>query len=288
MPSSSPHRVREGRCVGEAEPLERARSLHRDEPVLVGGVAHLAAARLALLQPVVDGCAIRRIDDEVELPVAEPVRDEVVDDPARVVREQRVLRLAVLEPVDVVREHRLEELLRRRAVDVDLAHVRDVEGAGVRDERPCARESRPRTARASRSRRREPCAHRAPRGARRAACAGASRPRTATLAANPRPVGWWCCCSDRGRVSVRGFRDLPAIGSSHSRTSDLAEWSVLFQEGRDVDLDVAHARRVERAAAPTTTPSHPPAARRPGACAGARRTPSRSRSPAPRRPSTRR
>ena len=36
-----------------------------------------------------------------------------------------------VEPVDVVREHRLQELLRRRAVDVDLAHVRDVEDAGV-------------------------------------------------------------------------------------------------------------------------------------------------------------
>ena len=62
----------------------------------------------------------------------EPIRDEVVDDSALVVREQRVLRIAVRESVDIVREHRLEELLRRRAVDVDLAHVRDVEGTGVR------------------------------------------------------------------------------------------------------------------------------------------------------------
>ena len=38
--------------------------------------------------------------------------------------------VAVRELVDVVREHRLEEGL-RRPVDVDLAHVRDVEGAGV-------------------------------------------------------------------------------------------------------------------------------------------------------------
>ena len=128
--------MREGRCVREAEPLERMRSLHRDEPVLVGGVAHLAAAWLALLQPVVDGRPIRRIDDEVELPVAEAVRDEVVDDPSGVVREQRVLRLAVTELVDVVGEHRLEELLRRRSVDMDLAHVRDVEGAGIQTNGP--------------------------------------------------------------------------------------------------------------------------------------------------------
>ena len=63
--------------------------------------------------------------------MAEAIRDEVVDDPARLVGEQRVLRLTVCEPVDVVREHGLQELLRGRAVDVDLAHVRDVERAGV-------------------------------------------------------------------------------------------------------------------------------------------------------------
>ena len=125
------HRVGERRSIGKAESLERARALHGDEAVLVGRVAHLAAARLALLEPGVDGGAIRRVDDEVELPVGEAVRDEVVDDPARLVREERVLRVAVGEPVDVVREHRLQERLRGRAVDVDLAHVRDVERAGV-------------------------------------------------------------------------------------------------------------------------------------------------------------
>ena len=38
------HRVREGRGVGQAEPLERARALHREERVLVGCVAYLAPA----------------------------------------------------------------------------------------------------------------------------------------------------------------------------------------------------------------------------------------------------
>ena len=132
MPVELAHRVGERRGVGKSEPLERARALDGDEAVLVGRVAHLAATRLALLQPVVDSCAIRGVDDEIELAVPEAVRDEVVDDPARLVREQRVLRVAVRELVDVVREHRLQECLRRRPVDVDLAHVRDVEGAGVR------------------------------------------------------------------------------------------------------------------------------------------------------------
>ena len=60
------HRVRERRRLGQAEPLERARPLDGEEPVLVRRVAHLAAARLALLQPGVHGGAVRRVDDEEE------------------------------------------------------------------------------------------------------------------------------------------------------------------------------------------------------------------------------
>ena len=129
------HGMGEGRSIRQAEPLERARSLDGHEAVLVGRVAHLAAARLALLQPGVDGGSIRRVDDEIELPVSEAIRDEVVDDPARLVREERVLRVAVGQLVDVVREDRLQERLPGRAVDVDLPHVRDVECAGVGPDR---------------------------------------------------------------------------------------------------------------------------------------------------------
>ena len=51
--------------------------------------------------------------------------------PPSLVRQQRVLGVAVAEPVEVVREQRLEQLVRRRAFDVELAHVRDVEDAAV-------------------------------------------------------------------------------------------------------------------------------------------------------------
>ena len=60
-----------------------------------------------------------------------PVDDQVVDDPAALVRQQRVLRLAVADAVEVVREQRLEELRARGPLDVQLSHVRDVERAGV-------------------------------------------------------------------------------------------------------------------------------------------------------------
>ena len=56
--------------------------------------------------------------------------------PPRLVRQERVLGIAVVEPGDVVRQHFLQEVQRRRAVHVDLAHVRHVEGAAVRADRP--------------------------------------------------------------------------------------------------------------------------------------------------------
>ncbi len=51
--------------------------------------------------------------------------------PPVVVREQRVLRLTVGEPGEVVREKALQELGLLRPLDVDLAHVGDVEDAAV-------------------------------------------------------------------------------------------------------------------------------------------------------------
>ena len=77
------HRVRERLRLGEPEPLDRARALHGEQRVLVGGVAHLRAADLALLQPAVDRLAVRGVADDQEVAGVEPVDDQVVDDPAR-------------------------------------------------------------------------------------------------------------------------------------------------------------------------------------------------------------
>ena len=78
------------------------------------------------------GLGVRGVHDE-QVPVsAGPVDDQVVDDPAVLVRQQRVLRLAELEVGDVVREQPLQHLGRGRPLDLELAHVRDVEDAGVR------------------------------------------------------------------------------------------------------------------------------------------------------------
>ena len=63
--------------------------------------------------------------------LADPVDDEVVDDSPVLVRQQRVLRLSGREPIEVVRECALQELVRARPLHLELAHVRDVEDAGI-------------------------------------------------------------------------------------------------------------------------------------------------------------
>ena len=58
------HRVRELRRLRQLEPLDRARALHGEQRVVVRGVAHLRAARLALLQPRVVRVPVSGVDDE--------------------------------------------------------------------------------------------------------------------------------------------------------------------------------------------------------------------------------
>ena len=104
------HRMGEGGRLGEAERRERRRPLHREERVLVGGVAHLRPGDLAFLQPAVGGLTVPGVHHEQRVERPQPVRDEVVDDPALLVREQRVLRVAVAQACEVVREQALEQL----------------------------------------------------------------------------------------------------------------------------------------------------------------------------------
>ena len=72
--------------------------------------------------------------------LADAVDDQVVDDPAVLVREQRVLRLAGREPVEIVRERALQQLAGARSLDLELAHVRDVEDAGIGPHRAVLRD----------------------------------------------------------------------------------------------------------------------------------------------------
>jgi hypothetical protein len=85
--------------VRQVEPLQRARPLHRDQAVVVGHVADVRAGHLPLLQPGEVRLAVRGVHDQEKPEGIELVHDQVVDDAAGVVRQQRVLRRARLDPL---------------------------------------------------------------------------------------------------------------------------------------------------------------------------------------------
>ena len=125
------HRQGERRRLVEPEPLQRTGALDGQQRVAVGDVARVRAADLAVPDPLEVGLPVRGVDDEQVAAFLEAVHDQVVDDAAGLVREQRVLSAADVDLVEVVREERLEELARLRPLDLELAHVRDVEDAAV-------------------------------------------------------------------------------------------------------------------------------------------------------------
>ena len=122
---------REGSGVRQTEPLDRTGALHREQRVFLGDVAHVRTGDLPFLQPFEVGAPVRGVDDQQVPEVVEPVHDEVVDDPAVLVRQERVLRLARADPLDIVRQRRLEKLRRARTFDLELSHVRHVEDAAI-------------------------------------------------------------------------------------------------------------------------------------------------------------
>src|SRR5439155_3705010 len=73
---------------------------------------------------------VRRVhDDHVPLR-REAIDDDVVDDRAAFVREQAVARLAGLESGDVAGHEPIEGRARAGALEIELAHVREIEEAG--------------------------------------------------------------------------------------------------------------------------------------------------------------
>jgi hypothetical protein len=84
-----------------------------------------------LHDPVEVGFAVRRVDDQDEPARLDAVDDQVVDDPAALVREQRVLGAAFRHLVDVVREQTLKHRRHLGPLELEAAHVRHVEHPAV-------------------------------------------------------------------------------------------------------------------------------------------------------------
>src|SRR6266478_9387514 len=69
--------------------------------------------------------------DEQKRFISDSIRDQVIDDAAPLIKEERVLAHSDTEFVDVVCEHRVEPLSRAQSIDNKLAHVRNIEDADV-------------------------------------------------------------------------------------------------------------------------------------------------------------
>src|SRR6266498_1971811 len=115
----------------KSEPLDRARPLNREQRVLVRDVADVGTGDFPLLEPLEIRLAVGRVDDQQKAMLAQTVGDQVIDDPAALVRQEGVLGLARADLLQVVGQGRLEELARAWPFHLELAHVRDVEDAAV-------------------------------------------------------------------------------------------------------------------------------------------------------------
>ena len=116
----------------------RARSgpLHREEGRGVGAVVDRDAVIGGALREGGDhGIPIRCVRDDEVLVIGDAVDDEVVDDAAVLVEDERVLRLADGERRQPAGERLVEEGAGGLADDGDLGHVRDVEEARGRAHR---------------------------------------------------------------------------------------------------------------------------------------------------------
>ena len=87
-------------------------------------------ARQATLEYLDVASLGRAVDDDIEM-IAAAGCHQVVDDPAGIVEQHRVAQAAILEQHQLARQQRLERLVDPRAADDQLAHVADVEQAGM-------------------------------------------------------------------------------------------------------------------------------------------------------------
>ena len=84
-----------------------------------------------ILQPCKIFIRASRVHDEQILLLVDAIYNQVINDPAAVIEQKRVLTHADVELVDVVGQHAIEPIARTGAVHDELAHVRNVEDADI-------------------------------------------------------------------------------------------------------------------------------------------------------------
>ena len=134
--------------------LARLRALDGEHRVVVQAIVERDVEALGVaLEPREILLVVGRVGDGQVAVVAEPVGEEVVQDAPVLLAQHAVLRSVLGDLRHVVGEDPLQEGLGARAGRLDLAHVRDVEDARVGAHVEVLFLDRPRTGRASPSRR---------------------------------------------------------------------------------------------------------------------------------------
>ncbi len=126
------HAGRQGRVGHGLHDLAGAGTLDREHRVAVVGVDDLGSfgALGMMAEPRKVLVVIGRIGHRQVVVGGKAVGEQVVQDPAALVAQQRILGAAHGEGVDVVGQQALEQVARAGAAGLDLAHVGDVEDAG--------------------------------------------------------------------------------------------------------------------------------------------------------------
>jgi len=72
-----------------------------------------------------------RVHDEHILLLVDAICNQVINDPAAVIEQKRVLARANIELVDIITQHAIEPIAPTRAVHDELSHVRNVEDPDI-------------------------------------------------------------------------------------------------------------------------------------------------------------
>ena len=84
-----------------------------------------------ILQPTKILIRPSRVYDKQVLLLVNPIYNQIIYDPAALIQQKRVLTHADAELFDVVSQHAIEPIPSTAALDDELAHVRNVEHAGI-------------------------------------------------------------------------------------------------------------------------------------------------------------
>ena len=117
------------------EEFGNARPLNGDSAEMRAAIPEIDILAPMSVQPRKVFFDTRCVNDQQKFSVADAIRDQIVDDSAGIVEQERVLTLADVQFLDAVGQHRVQPCGSAATANDELAHVRNVEDADVVSDR---------------------------------------------------------------------------------------------------------------------------------------------------------